>query len=170
MFIYFFNSFLRSHSGIVIRKFTDSDAQKLSLYGFWASGFAFSRIAMPKSCPYMDFGHRDLRFRRFRCPEVILIWISGIGICDFADCDAQKLHLYGFQASGLRIHQFPMPRSCLSPYFVQSPASEGIMKPPLGERPTVPTAGPSGRQERLNCWVRKRFKNVPRHFSIKASS
>ena len=31
-------------------------------------------------------------------------------------------------------------------------ASLGILQSPLGERATVPTFGPSGRQERLNCW------------------
>ena len=30
-------------------------------------------------------------------------------------------------------------------------ASEGIRKSPLGDTATLPTLGPSGRQERLNC-------------------
>ena len=30
-------------------------------------------------------------------------------------------------------------------------ASLGIIQPPLGDKETLPTAGPSGRQERLNC-------------------
>lgn len=46
---------------------------------------------MPGSCTYMDFGHRDLRFRRFRCPKAALIWISGIGITNSSIPDAQKL-------------------------------------------------------------------------------
>ncbi len=32
-----------------------------------------------------------------------------------------------------------------------SQASLGILRSPLGEMDTVPTFGPSGRQERLNC-------------------
>lgn len=36
-------------------------------------------------------------------------------------------------------------------------ASLGIRKSPLGERETDPTFGPSGRQERLNCWEKKRL-------------
>ena len=35
-------------------------------------------------------------------------------------------------------------------------ASEGILQSPLGDRVTEPTLGPSGRQERLNCWLKKR--------------
>ena len=35
-------------------------------------------------------------------------------------------------------------------------ASEGMRQSPLGERLTEPTLGPSGRQERLNCWAKKR--------------
>ncbi len=35
-------------------------------------------------------------------------------------------------------------------------ASEGIAQSPRGDRVTEPTLGPSGRQERLNCWVKKR--------------
>ena len=31
-------------------------------------------------------------------------------------------------------------------------ASDGIRQSPRGESVTVPTFGPSGRQERLNCW------------------
>ena len=35
-------------------------------------------------------------------------------------------------------------------------ASEGMRKSPLGETDTLPTFGPSGKQERLNCCVKKR--------------
>ena len=35
-------------------------------------------------------------------------------------------------------------------------ASEGILQSPRGERLTLPTLGPSGTQERLNCWEKKR--------------
>ena len=35
-------------------------------------------------------------------------------------------------------------------------ASLGIRQSPRGERATEPTLGPSGRQERLNCWEKKR--------------
>ena len=39
-------------------------------------------------------------------------------------------------------------------------ASLGILQSPLGERATVPTFGPSGRQERLNCWVKNLRQKV----------
>ena len=35
-------------------------------------------------------------------------------------------------------------------------ASLGMRRSPLGEMATEPTLGPSGRQERLNCWLKKR--------------
>ena len=35
-------------------------------------------------------------------------------------------------------------------------ASEGIRQSPRGDRDTLPTLGPSGRQERLNCWAKNR--------------
>ena len=35
-------------------------------------------------------------------------------------------------------------------------ASEGSFKSPRGDTETAPTLGPSGRQERLNCWAKKR--------------
>lgn len=35
-------------------------------------------------------------------------------------------------------------------------ASEGIRQSPRGDRVTEPTLGPSGRQERLNCWAKNR--------------
>ena len=35
-------------------------------------------------------------------------------------------------------------------------ASLGIRQSPRGERVTLPTLGPSGRQLRLNCWAKKR--------------
>ena len=39
-------------------------------------------------------------------------------------------------------------------------ASLGIRQSPRGLRLTEPTFGPSGRQERLNCWAKKRRKKV----------
>ena len=42
------------------------------------------------------------------------------------------------------------------PAAEQPGASEGMRQSPLGERLTEPTLGPSGRQERLNCWAKKR--------------
>jgi len=35
-------------------------------------------------------------------------------------------------------------------------ASDGIRQSPRGESATLPTFTPSGRQERLNCWAKKR--------------
>ena len=45
-------------------------------------------------------------------------------------------------------------------------ASLGILQSPLGESATVPIFGPSGRQERLNCWEKNLRQNVFSHFRI----
>ena len=39
---------------------------------------------------------------------------------------------------------------------IAAQASLGIRRSPLGDRATVPTFGPSGRQDRLNCWAKNR--------------
>ena len=52
---------------------------------------------------------------------------------------------------------------------IVSYASEGMHHPPRGERLMLPTAGPSGMHERLNCWLKKRRMNVLSHFSIVSS-
>ena len=39
-------------------------------------------------------------------------------------------------------------------------ASLGIRQSPRGLRLTLPTFGPSGRHERLNCWAKKRRRNT----------
>ncbi len=39
-------------------------------------------------------------------------------------------------------------------------ASEGMRRSPRGESATEPTFGPSGMQERLNCWLKKRRQKV----------
>lgn len=49
-------------------------------------------------------------------------------------------------------------------------ASEGILKSPRGDSVTVPTLGPSGRQERLNCCEKNRLKNTAIQFLINALS
>ena len=49
-------------------------------------------------------------------------------------------------------------------------ASEGMRQSPRGLSDTLPTYGPSGKQERLNCCVKKRRTNVVSHFFIVASS
>ena len=43
-------------------------------------------------------------------------------------------------------------------------ASDGIRQSPRGDSETVPTFGPSGRHERLNCCVKKRRTKVTSHF------
>ena len=48
-------------------------------------------------------------------------------------------------------------------------ASGGIRQSPRGEGETLPTRGPSGRQERLYCWVKKRRRKVTSHFFISSS-
>ena len=47
-------------------------------------------------------------------------------------------------------------RSSHSSSHRRATASLGIRQSPRGERVTEPTLGPSGRQERLNCWAKKR--------------
>lgn len=49
-------------------------------------------------------------------------------------------------------------------------ASLGIRQSPRGLMEMLPTFGPSGKQERLNCWLKKRRKNVCNHFFIVALS
>ena len=49
-----------------------------------------------------------------------------------------------------RKRQFPSASSSFCHALML--ASEGIRRSPLGESATLPTFGPSGRQERLNCW------------------
>jgi hypothetical protein len=49
-------------------------------------------------------------------------------------------------------------------------ASLGMRQSPLGLMDILPTFGPSGRQERLNCWLKKRRKKVCSHFLIVSSS
>ena len=45
-------------------------------------------------------------------------------------------------------------------------ASLGILQSPRGESATVPTFGPSGRQDLLNCWEKNLLQNVFSHFRI----
>ncbi len=53
---------------------------------------------------------------------------------------------------------------------ISTEASLGIRQSPRGLREMLPTLGPSGRQERLNCWLKKRRKNVASHFLMVSSS
>ena len=48
-------------------------------------------------------------------------------------------------------------------------ASEGIRQSPRGDSVADPTYGPSGRQERLNCCIKKRRKNVRSHLRMTSS-
>lgn len=48
-------------------------------------------------------------------------------------------------------------------------ASLGMRQSPLGLRLQLPTFGPSGRHERLNCCEKKRRKKVVSHFFIVSS-
>ena len=50
--------------------------------------------------------------------------------------------------------------ACTSASHASADASEGILQSPRGERATEPTFGPSGRQERLNCWAKKRRRKT----------
>ena len=49
-------------------------------------------------------------------------------------------------------------------------ASEGMRQSPRGLKLTLPTLGPSGKQERLNCWLKKRRTNTRNHFLMVSSS
>lgn len=49
-------------------------------------------------------------------------------------------------------------------------ASLGILQSPRGLIEILPTLGPSGKQERLNCWLKKRRKKVESHFLMVSSS
>ena len=49
-------------------------------------------------------------------------------------------------------------------------ASLGIRQSPRGLSDTLPTLGPSGKHERLNCWLKKRRQKVCNHFLIVSSS
>ncbi|MNP82856.1 hypothetical protein D3C76_1816280 [compost metagenome] len=57
------------------------------------------------------------------------------------------------KSSGLRRKAY---RDSTSFSHSAAEASLGIRQSPRGERLTVPTFGPSGKQERLNCWEKKR--------------
>ena len=48
-------------------------------------------------------------------------------------------------------------------------ASEGSLIPALGEREKEPVQTPSGEQERLKCWPRKREMKSFRHLTMSAS-
>ena len=48
--------------------------------------------------------------------------------------------------------------------------SEGILQSPRGERETEPTLGPSGMQERLNCWVKNLLRKVSSQWRSVSSS
>ena len=47
--------------------------------------------------------------------------------------------------------------------------SEGMRQSPRGERDTLPTFAPSGRQLRLNAEVKNLRKNTPSHLSTSSS-
>ena len=49
-------------------------------------------------------------------------------------------------------------------------ASEAMCQSPRGERLTEPTLGPSGRHERLNCWLKNLLMKVFNHFFMVSSS
>ena len=55
-------------------------------------------------------------------------------------------------------------------FHISLEASDGIRQSPLGDSVTEPTFGPSGRQERLNCWMKNRLINVVSHLWIVSES
>ena len=52
----------------------------------------------------------------------------------------------------------------------EAQASLGMRQSPRGDNPTMPTFGPSGKHERLNCCEKNRRQNVVSHFLIVALS
>ena len=59
---------------------------------------------------------------------------------------------YGDWRGRLPVYSRPSSSSCHN----AATASLGIRQSPRGDRATEPTLGPSARQERLNCWEKKR--------------
>ncbi len=60
------------------------------------------------------------------------------------------------QGKGPRLYPPAFSSASTSRSHRAAEASLGIRQSPRGERATLPTRGPSGRQERLNCWAKKR--------------
>ena len=60
------------------------------------------------------------------------------------------------QGKGLFLYPPAFSSASTSRSHRAAEASLGIRQSPRGERATLPTRGPSGRQERLNCWAKKR--------------
>ena len=52
----------------------------------------------------------------------------------------------------ITVYQYFYPSFSASSIHSLAQASDGMRRSPLGDSATLPTFGPSGRQERLNCW------------------
>ena len=72
----------------------------------------------------------------------------------------QTLHL-GVLGTRYQFHDYKSSHSFNHNVLL---ASLGMRQSPRGESDTLPTLGPSGRQERLNCCEKKRRQNVVSHF------
>ena len=67
-----------------------------------------------------------------------------------------ELHSFSYSTRIRRCFILSSQISSSSSCHMVRTASEGIFQPALGDTLMEPTAGPSGRQLRLNCWVKKR--------------
>ncbi len=81
--------------------------------------------------------------------------LFNIGLLFFSSLYRKKLSFYLFSSS---------------PIHSSTWASLGMRQSARGLRLTVPTLGPSGMQERLNCWEKKRLRKTPSHRRIVPSS
>ena len=70
---------------------------------------------------------------------------------DFQETDKKFSRAMGGENKGTYDY-----RDSISSSHKRELASLGMRKSPRGDSVTVPTLGPSGRQERLNCWAKKR--------------
>ena len=73
---------------------------------------------------------------------------------------------YKIYTNGVSLSIYSSQIFSISSSHILLEASLGIRQSPLGDNVTVPTFGPSGRQERLNCWEKNLFINTFSHFFI----
>src|SRR5699024_52070 len=106
--------------------------------------------------------HRDILFcHRVALAEDRVFHHARYDLCDIVAEDASDRIL-----GSDKFH----PISSSSFIHTAAQASLGIRQSPLGDSATVPIFGPSGRQERLNCWEKNLRQKVFSHFRIVSRS
>ena len=101
---------------------------------FWVLDNGFLHSIPPIS---QNRGYRNM-FSPFLYPEHTKIFLK----CSLLNVFTQVVtRVSYYSSSNSLIHTF-------------THASLGMRSPPLGDTSTLPTFGPSGRQERLNCWLK----------------